>query len=122
MTSHIIKFDVVVLTKDNPDKVKPYYSGFGIGDYRNWEERKMKHIDARTHEQAKKKAEKYGRVLSVRKHISTRSYGKIENIKLDQEPLPLIVPQFSKAIAMDEMIWKKRNVRRNNMQRDKNKY
>jgi len=117
----VSKFDVVVLVKDDSERVKPYYNGFN-GLYRNWEEHKMKHIDARTPKQAKNKAEKYGKVLSVRKHVATRRYEQIENIQLDQEPLLPLKTQVSKAIIMDEMIWKKRNIRRNNMHKDKNNY
>ena len=116
----IQKYEVEVLVKDNPDRVKPHYSSFQ-GLYRNWEERKMKHVDARTPAQAANKARKYGKVLSVRKHVSSRRFEKIEHIDIERTQPELVKPTFSQAIALDEMIWKKRNVRRKNMYRDKNK-
>jgi len=116
-------YEVIVLVKDNPEKVSPEYNSFH-GIRRNWEERKMKHIDATCHKQAALKAKKYGKVESVRVHHPTRCYERFDSFKLDQAPQgkPNINTNISAAIAMDEFIWKKRNIRRSNMQRDKNKY
>lgn len=123
MTSIITKFEVEVLVKDNPEKVKGFYIQQS-GVYRNWEERKMKHIDARTGYQAAKKASKYGKVLSVRKHDPTRGIEHIEHIDFtrtqpEKPDLTKINNIYHEAIVMDEMIWKKRNNRRNNMFKDK---
>jgi len=40
----------------------------------------------RTHAQARKKAKKHGRVISVEKVDTQALLGKIENLKLEQEP------------------------------------
>lgn len=82
--------------------------------------KKVFHISARTSEQAGDKAEaKYGRVLSVRK-LSPKIIGDIENLRLEQEPYDSGNP-YQDALAMDEFIWRKHQVRReNNRKHDKN--
>ena len=70
---------------------------------------KMKHIDARTHQQAIIKAEKYGHPISVRKVDIERMNGNMEDLLL-LEPYGAKNP-YPNAISMDEMIWKKKNKR-----------
>lgn len=79
---------------------------------------KMYHILARSGAQAGKKAEKHGRPISVRKADATMMYGNIEKLELNQAPYQDGSP-YKDAIAMDEMIWQKRNKRINNQKKDK---
>ncbi|MCJ7655161.1 MAG: hypothetical protein MUO97_07700 [Dehalococcoidia bacterium] len=74
---------------------------------------KMFHQDARTPEQASKKCEKYGRVISVRKADVGKMNGNLANLRLEQLPI------LTNAIAMDEMIWRRRNNRIKYRGRDK---
>jgi len=74
---------------------------------------KVFHIDARTPEQAKKKAKKHGHPISVRKADVFKMVGNIEKIRLD------LVNPYPDAVAMDEMIWKKKK-RIKNREKDKN--
>ncbi len=76
------------------------------------------HIEARTPEQASDKAEKYGRPISVRKIARSKIFGNIEQLDLKPPPYQEGNP-YETAIAMDEMIWQKRNNRRKNMSKDK---
>ncbi len=66
---------------------------------------KMFHFEKRTHEQAWKAGEKHGRVLSVRKFDAIEKLAKIERLVL-----PLYNP-YPDAIAMDEMIWRRKSGR-----------
>jgi ribosomal protein S16 len=119
MSARLPMYEVVVMVKDS--QVQGHYSSF-LGMYCYGEMPKMKHIEARTPNQAKEKAKKYGRPLSIRLHQTVRRFENIENLKLNQQPIDDIYQHgnpYSDAIAMDEMIWKKRNDRRKNMKRDK---
>ncbi|KKM13597.1 hypothetical protein LCGC14_1714600 [marine sediment metagenome] len=82
---------------------------------------KTMHKEARNHHQAFVKAKKYGQVLSVRKVDFTQIFGNIEKLDLKQAPLIEQVEgsPYNSAIAMDEMIWNKRNKRIGNRDRDK---
>ncbi len=82
-----------------------------------------KHIEARGQHQAYVKARKYGQVISVRKVDYTKIFGNIENLDLHQKPLIEYVENspYTTAIAMDEMIWQKRNKRLKNKDKDKNR-
>lgn len=76
---------------------------------------KMFHISARTPKQARNKAEKYGRPISVRKPVVEKIVGLSENLPLQQAVNP-----FENAIVMDEFIWKrKRRERLQSRVRDK---
>lgn len=81
----------------------------------------MKHIEASNHKSAGIKGKKYGHVVSVRKVEFDRPFGNIEKLDLKQPPLVEYVENslYGSAIAMDEMIWQKRNKRRNNLYKDK---
>ena len=120
MTARVPKYEAVVLVKDSSTRA---YNSF-LGLYCEEEQRKMFHIDARTDEQARKKAKKYGKPLSVRKYHPEDRLKNIENIKLNQEPLDvfLLNNQFNKALAMDEFIWKKQNKKRKYLHLDKQMY
>jgi hypothetical protein len=81
---------------------------------------KMFHKDARTPEQAMKKCEKYGRPLSVRKADVSRMDGNMENLPLLQELYQPDNP-YKNAVAMDELIWRKRVKRLDNRKKDRKK-
>ena len=85
---------------------------------------KMLHIEARTHKQAalRAKAKRLGRIVSCRQLDAHAMIGNIENLKLDQVPMVGADSPYSNAVAMDEMIWAKRNKRRKNLQKDKENY
>lgn len=82
-----------------------------------------KHTEASSPSQAKKKALKYGQVVSVRKVDYTKIFGDIEKLDLNQPPLIEYVENspYTTAVAMDEMIWQKRNKRLKNKGKDKNR-
>jgi hypothetical protein len=80
----------------------------GFGE-KHFKEMKMFHVEARTPDQAIKKSEKYGGEL-----VSCR--------KADKEEPPVMYLKgnpYKSAIAMESMIWQKRNVRRKKMDKDK---
>lgn len=70
---------------------------------------KMFHISARTPEQAKLKAEKKGRCLSVRKANAEKMGFNVEGLLL-REPFAAHNP-YPDAIAMDEQVWRKKSKR-----------
>lgn len=78
------------------------------------------HIPARTHDQALEKAKKYGRPVSVRKLEQDRIFTDIEKL-FSKESYAADNPYLN-PIAMDEMIWNKRNSRRLNSVRDRPDY
>ena len=84
---------------------------------------KTMHKEASSHHQAFVKAKKYGQVLSIRKVDFTQIFGNIENLDLHQPPLIEQVEgsPYSTAVAMDEMIWQKRNKRIKNRDKDENR-
>ncbi len=83
---------------------------------------RMYHIDARTHKQALSKAKKYGRPKSANKVDATRFLSSIETLDLESVTVePVLGNPYENALAMDEFIWQKRNVRINNQYRDKPK-
>lgn len=67
----------------------------------------MYHIDARTPEQAKRKAEKHGRPLSCRKVDKD----KIASIGMIMPRIYGVNNPYPDAVAMDEMIWKRKGKR-----------
>ena len=82
------------------------------------------HIVARTASQACHRARKYGRPLGARKVDATQLFGNIEELQLEQAPNPPIDVYgadnpYESAIAMDEFIWKKRQKRLENREKDK---
>ncbi len=72
------------------------------------------YIEAKNDDVARQKARKYGQPISAYKLES--STASIEKLPLNNLVPP---PTISPAIAMDEMIWRKRNIRRENTYRDK---
>lgn len=70
-------------------------------------------IQERNDDKAREKARKYGEPITAYK-VDVNTSG-IEHLKLNQLPLEKV----STAIAMDEMIWAKRNKRRENIFKDK---
>jgi hypothetical protein len=78
----------------------------------------MYHIDARTHDQAREKAKKYGEPVSVQKADPYEMFGDIEKLPIQNEVYMNGNP-YNNAVAMDEMIWQKRNKRRSNIYKDK---
>ncbi len=77
-----------------------------VGMYIEENMTKMYHIDARTHEQAIRKAEKYGRPLGCRKVNTEKIMG--DGLRLEAYGVNNPYPN---AVAMDEMIWKRKNKR-----------
>lgn len=71
------------------------------------------HIEAKDDDKARQRARKYGKPITAHKISVDNS--SIEHIKLKQTPIENVSP----AIAMDEMIWQKRNKRRENIFKDK---
>lgn len=113
-------FEVRVEVKN--DSGKKHYSipigGYINDKYENKDTVRMFHIEARTGRLACDKAEKYGHPLGARKVNVDKIRGNPENLKLDIVPDVLQVGD-NRAIAMDEMVWLKRNNRRNNMGKDR---
>ena len=112
-------FEVRVLVKKTGSK---HFSQH-IGKYLYETMTRMFHIEARTANQAGARAEKYGRPLSVRKVDVERMSGNIEKLLLP-EVYGANNP-YSNAIAMDELIWKKKSKRagrRENNGKDKGGY
>lgn len=110
MNDTLSTFEVKVKIKSGTK----YYSSF-LGMYVQDETVKMFHKDARTGDQAMKRCEKYGRPISVRKADIVKMIGDMGNLKLDE----MFVNPYENAIAMDEFVWKKRNIRIKNRGRDK---
>jgi hypothetical protein len=86
---------------------------------------KMFHIEAPNQEKAVEKSERYGgRFISCCKVNMDELVGNsIENIPLNPPPDDMYGKgtPYKSPIAMDNMIWQKRNLRRNNLQKDKEK-
>lgn len=120
MGANITTFEVRVAVYDGRKKEYKPLNYYGKGEWIGKRIVKMFHIDARTHEQAKDIARKcYGKPLSCRKMDAASMLADIENIKLDQADAFGANNPYSSAVAMDEMVWLKRNKRRANMQKDK---
>ncbi len=98
-------------------KELPHYSTHASGVVRSTLT-KMFHFSAKTPQQACDKAWKYGRPLGVRKIDRDKIFGDIEKLKLAPQTLDVYKDgnPYNSALAMDEMIWQKRNSRRKNMQ------
>lgn len=120
MGNSIQTFEVRVLVKKKGSRHFSSHVGMHIEETMA----RMFHVDAKTHQQAMQKAEKHGRPLTVRKVDKDRMMGgNIENLLL-QEPFGANNP-YPNAVAMDEMIWKKKKKRagrRDNHEKDKNDY
>ena len=80
---------------------------------------KLIHILAMTSRQAAKKARKRHVVTSVRKMDINRLYD-ISRLRLEEQtPEYVAGSPYPTAIAMDEMLWQKRNKRIDNQHKDK---
>ena len=110
MRNILTKYEVRVNVKNGSKR----YSSF-LGMYVQDEAIKMFHKDARTPKQAMMKCEKHGRPLSARKVSLDKMVGDMGNLKLDEQ----LVNPYENAIAMDEFVWQKRNIRIKNRGRDK---
>ena len=111
--SRVTTFEVLVNIKKNGTK---HYSSF-LGLWVKEEIVKMFHVPARTSKQAMLKCEKHGRPISAHKPNIAKMAGNIENLQLNQMDNP-----YDNAISMDEMIWRKRNKRIENKEKDKGNY
>jgi hypothetical protein len=81
---------------------------------------KMFHIEARTRQQAIDKVRKHkGKILSCRHVDVSPALHSIEKIQLDNFNIYDAVNPYKNAIAMDEMIMRKRTKRRDNIYKDK---
>lgn len=116
---NIHTYEVRVVVKQNGSR---HYSSH-IGMYIENTVTKMFHKDARTGDQAMQKCEKYGRPIGYHKVDVEKMGFNVENMLL-QEPYGADNP-YPNAIAMDELIWRKkgkRNERIQNRQMDKSGY
>ena len=82
----------------------------------------MLHYNRSNKDSAWQEAAKHGRVLFCRKANRDKviGIGEIEHMRLDDGHMQVKSSPYRSAIAMDEMIGQKRNVRRDNQYRDKN--
>ena len=110
MNSTLTTFEVRVEVKQGSKHYQPF-----LGMYVQNKTVKMFHKDARTREQAIQKCEKYGRPLSARKLDVEKIDGSMVNLNLEE----IMINPWENALAMDEMIWRKRNVRIQSRQKDK---
>ncbi len=120
MSANVATFEVKVRVSVGKEEYKPicYY---GKAEWARDKICKMFHIKARTQDKAEKIArKKYGEPISCRKVNVYDMLGNPENIKLEQ-PTVYGVNPYKNAVAMDEMIWEKRNKRIKNAYKDKNK-
>ena len=115
MSSNSMVFEVRVAV---PKPKAKYYSGKNRESIKETIV-KCLHIEARQPHDAFERARKYGRPLSVRKLDKEKLFGNIEKLELRQ-PLPIYAENtpYDNAVAMDEMIWRKRNERRKNHEKD----
>lgn len=120
MTALLTTYEVIVEEKNA--KRKEYRSSMGVWCDEELHHR-MHHIKARTGEQARIKAEKYGHPVIVRKkHRALDRLQAIERIKLDQKPqigIYQIESPRNTLLAEDEFIWAKQQKKRENMSKDK---
>jgi hypothetical protein len=79
---------------------------------------KMFHKEARTGKQAMDKCRKYGTPISVRKVDVEAMHGDYEKLPIRNDIYFEGNPK-NNALAMDEMIFEKRNKRRDNLYKDK---
>lgn len=74
------------------------------------------HIEAPDGKRACQRAKKYGEPLTAHKVDKDALFGNIENLPIAEFNPSL--NSVSPAIAMDEMVWRKRNKRRRNSHKD----
>jgi hypothetical protein len=117
MGMNINVYEVRVQIKGQPFE---YYSRFGKRISNDIE--KIFHFERNKPEQAIEEGRRYGKVINCRKVKYSDVLGEIEGMKLN--PQPSIYAQgnpYKSAIAMSDMIWEKRNIRRlNAQQKDRN--
>lgn len=121
MSCNVAVFEVrVEIKSEKPIKWHSWKDGVEYA-----KKRIMLHIERRTRKQAKHEAAKYGKVLSCRQvsraDVLEREAERIDSLPLDNK-LYVNVSPYSSAVAMDEFVWKKRNIRRKNMIKDKRTY
>ncbi len=119
MSRRVPTFEVRVLVQN--DNGKKHYSelvgGFVNDVYENRDAVRMYHIKRRTSNQARNIAEKYGHVLSVRKAARVNTW--LPELQREMNTQDVLQVGDNKALALDEMIWVKRNKRRKNNGKDK---
>jgi len=113
MSSLLTTYEVKVKVKTG---LKRYQSFLGM--FVQDEIVKMFHQDAKSPRQAMQKCEKYGVPISVHKADITAMFGNPEKLSLLEEPYSSGNP-YETAIAMDEMIWQKKENRANRLQNRK---
>ena len=114
MSTNTTTYEVRVKVRGAPIE---YYARYGRVIYKDII--KMLHFNVRTPKQATDRACKYGEVLSCRKVDKDSMIGNIEKIQLEPQDVYAMGNPYNNALAMDEMIWNKRNNRRNNLHKDK---
>ena len=113
-----------VEVEPNKSRGQKFYSAVRgwISSWNDPDQIKMLHFETRTQEQARIKGEKFGHVRSVRKANIDRLRGNPEHTKLDVIPDKIQLDvSYNKAVAMDEMVWIKRQKRRGSMVKEKEK-
>lgn len=114
MSANVTAYEVRVKVRGK--KPREYNSRHGCFIYD--EVIKMFHKFARTPQQAMNKCRKYGTPVSAHKvnvqvmHKDFEQLPILNSVYVDGNP-------YNSALAMDELIWQKRNKRRENMHRDK---
>jgi hypothetical protein len=79
---------------------------------------KMFHKEAHSPHQAMERCRKYGTPISARKVDTSAMFGNFEQLPINNNVYVEGNP-YGNAVSMDEMIWQKRNKRRDNMFKDK---
>ena len=80
------------------------------------------HYNRNSPDQARDEGSKHGRVLSCGKVNRDKviGIGEIEHMRLEpNKPIKVQTSPYRSAVAMDELIGQKRNLRRNNLYKDK---
>ena len=124
MSENLTTFEVIVeVERGNHYGYHPVYKGSNAkkGAFIKDTILKMFHFDRRTPRQAINAGMKHGKVLHCRKADAQAMLGNPEKIVLDQTIAFGVNNPYKNAIAMDEMIWQKRNKRRTNSFKDKRK-
>ncbi len=118
MSANISTFAVKVKIKSEPYE---YYARFGKRI--SHEIIKMFHFERRSPQQAIQAGRRYGEVVSCEKvnidEVKDALYS-IEDMQLDYQSDVYVKGDSNKNMTTDEMVWRKRNLRRGNMHKDKN--
>lgn len=107
MSNNIQTFEVQVRVKRKGSRRFSPRMGMYVDD----SDIRMFHIEAGKPKQAKRKAEKHGRVLSCRKVSASQVIERMAVITEAQLVGIQMTNPYLDAVAMDELIWKRKNKR-----------